>query len=177
MSRIAKSPITLPAGVEVKVDGSTVSVKGSKGVLTMRLHDLVQLEQSDSTINMKWDQNNKKANAQAGTARANIANMVTGVTSGFQKTLNLVGVGYRAQVKGKTLSLSLGFSHPVEFAMPEGIVIEAPSQTEIVVKGMDKQQVGAVSADIRAYRPPEPYKGKGVKYADEHIVRKDAKKK
>ena len=177
MSRIAKSPITLPAGVEVKVDGSTVSVKGSKGQLSMRMHDLVQLEQSDSTINMKWDQNNKKAIAQAGTARANIANMVTGVTNGFEKKLTLVGVGYRAQVKGKVLSLSLGFSHPVEYAMPEGIVIEAPSQTELVVKGIDKQQVGAVSAKIRAYRPPEPYKGKGVKYADEHIVRKDAKKK
>ncbi|GFO71691.1 large subunit ribosomal protein L6 [Bathymodiolus japonicus methanotrophic gill symbiont] len=177
MSRIAKSPITLPAGVEVKVDGSTVSVKGSKGLLSMRINNLVQLEQSDSTINMKWDQNNKKATAQAGTARANIANMVTGVTDGFEKKLTLVGVGYRAQVKGKTLSLSLGFSHPIEFSMPEGIVIEAPSQTDLIVKGIDKQLVGAVSADIRAYRPPEPYKGKGVKYADEHIVRKDAKKK
>ena len=177
MSRIAKNPITLPAGVEVKVDGSEVSVKGSKGQLTMRLHNLVQVEQADSTISIKWDQNNKIATAQAGTARANIANMVTGVSSGFEKKLNLVGVGYRAQVKGKVLSLSLGFSHPVEYAMPEGIVIEATSQTEILVKGIDKQQVGAVSADIRAYRPPEPYKGKGVKYADEHIVRKDAKKK
>ena len=177
MSRIAKNPITLPAGVEVKVDGSTVSVKGSKGLLSMTLHNLVQVEQSDSTINIKWDQNNKNAVAQAGTARANIANMVTGVTNGFEKKLNLVGVGYRAQIKGKVVSLSLGFSHPVEFTMPEGIVIEAPSQTELVVKGIDKQLVGAVSADIRAYRPPEPYKGKGVKYADEHIVRKDAKKK
>ncbi|MCK5355795.1 MAG: 50S ribosomal protein L6 [Methyloprofundus sp.] len=177
MSRIAKNPITLPKGVEVKVDGSEVSVKGSKGQLTMRLHNLVQVEQADSTISIKWDQNNKKATAQAGTARANIANMVTGVSTGFEKKLNLVGVGYRAQVKGKVLSLSLGFSHPVEYTMPEGIVIEAASQTEIVVKGIDKQQVGAVSADIRAYRPPEPYKGKGVKYADEHIVRKDAKKK
>ncbi len=177
MSRVAKSPITLPAGVEVKVDGSTVSVKGAKGLLTMKLHKLVQLEQSDSTINIKWDQTNRNSVAQAGTARANIANMVTGVTNGFEKKLNLVGVGYRAQVKGKVLSLSLGFSHPVEYSMPEGIVIEAPSQTELVVKGIDKQQVGAVSADIRAFRPPEPYKGKGVKYADEHIVRKDAKKK
>ena len=177
MSRIAKNPITLPAGVEVKVEGSTVSVKGSKGQISMHLNEQVQVDQSDSTINIKWDQNNKKATAQAGTVRANIANMVTGVTKGFEKKLNLVGVGYRAQVKGKTLSLSLGFSHPIEFPMPEGIIIEAPSQTEIVVKGMDKQLVGAVSADIRAYRPPEPYKGKGVKYADEHIVRKDAKKK
>ncbi|GAW85103.1 large subunit ribosomal protein L6 [Bathymodiolus platifrons methanotrophic gill symbiont] len=177
MSRIAKNPITLPAGVEVKVDGSTVTVKGSKGLLSMRLNSLVQVDLSDSTVNMKWDQNNKKAVAQAGTARANIANMVTGVTGGFEKKLNLVGVGYRAQVKGKVLNLSLGFSHPVEYRMPEEIVIEAASQTELVVKGIDKQLVGAVSADIRAFRPPEPYKGKGVKYADEHIVRKDAKKK
>jgi large subunit ribosomal protein L6 len=177
MSRIAKNPITIPTGVEVKVDGTTVSVKGSKGQLSMKMHDLVQLEQSESDVKMKWDQNNKKATAQAGTARANIANMVTGVTNGFEKKLTLVGVGYRAQIKGKVLNLSLGFSHPIEFAMPEGIVIEATSQTDIVVKGIDKQLVGAVSADIRAYRPPEPYKGKGVKYADEHIVRKDAKKK
>lgn len=177
MSRIAKNPITIPTGVEVKVDGTTVSVKGSKGQLSMKMHDLVQLEQSESDVKMKWDQNNKKATAQAGTARANIANMVTGVTNGFEKKLTLVGVGYRAQIKGKVLNLSLGFSHPINFAMPEGIVIEATSQTDLVVKGIDKQLVGAVSADIRAYRPPEPYKGKGVKYADEHIVRKDAKKK
>lgn len=177
MSRIAKNPITIPTGVEVKVDGSAVSVKGAKGQLSMQLHEQVQVDMADSTLTMKWDQNNKKATAQAGTVRANIANMVTGVSDGFEKKLNLVGVGYRAQVKGKVLSLNLGFSHPVDFPMPEGIVIEAPSQTEIVVKGIDKQLVGAVSADIRAYRPPEPYKGKGVKYADEHIVRKDAKKK
>ncbi|OQK15217.1 50S ribosomal protein L6 [Methyloprofundus sedimenti] len=177
MSRIAKSPITIPAGVEVKVDGSTVSVKGSKGQLSMQKHPLVELGMSESTINMKWDQNNKKATALAGTTRANVANMIFGVTNGFEKKLTLVGVGYRAQVKGKILNLSLGFSHPIDFPMPEGIEIEALSQTDIVVKGIDKQLVGAVSADIRAYRPPEPYKGKGVKYADEHIVRKDAKKK
>ncbi len=177
MSRIAKSPITIPTGVEVKVEGSTVSVKGSKGQLSMQKHPLVELDMSESTINMKWDQNNKKATALAGTTRANVANMVSGVTNGFEKKLTLVGVGYRAQVKGKILNLSLGFSHPIEYPMPEGIEIEALSQTDIVVKGIDKQLVGAVSADIRAYRPPEPYKGKGVKYADEHIVRKDAKKK
>ena len=177
MSRIAKNPITIPAGVEVKVDGSTVSVKGSKGQLSLNLHRFVQVDQSNSTINMKWDQNNKKATAQAGTARANIANMVTGVTRGFEKKLTLVGVGYRAQVKGKVLNLSLGFSHPIEFAMPEGIVIEAPSQTELVVKGIDKQKVGQVSAEIRAFRPPEPYKGKGVRYANEYVKRKEAKKK
>lgn len=177
MSRIAKSPITIPTGVEVKVDGSTVSVKGSKGQLSMQKHPLVELDMSESTINMKWDQNNKKATALAGTTRANVANMVYGVTNGFEKKLTLVGVGYRAQIKGKILNLSLGFSHPIDFPMPDGIEIEALSQTDIVVKGIDKQLVGAVSADIRAYRPPEPYKGKGVKYADEHIVRKDAKKK
>lgn len=177
MSRVAKNPITLPKGVEVKVNGAGVSVKGAKGQLTMRLHQLVGVDISESTVSIAWEQGNKKATAQAGTTRANIANMVEGVTNGFEKKLTLVGVGYRAQVKGKVLNLSLGFSHPIEFSMPEGINIEATSQTEIVVKGIDKQLVGAVSADIRAYRPPEPYKGKGVKYADEHIVRKDAKKK
>lgn len=177
MSRIAKNPITLPPGVEVKVDGANISVKGSKGQLNMQLHDLVNVDMSDSTMTMVWDAGNQKATAQAGTARANISNMVLGVTQGFEKKLNLIGVGYRAQAKAKTLNLSLGFSHPIEFQVPEGIEIETPSQTEIVVKGIDKQLVGAVSADIRAYRPPEPYKGKGVKYADEHIVRKDAKKK
>jgi len=177
MSRIAKSPITLPAGIELKVDGTVVSVKGTKGQLNLQLHNDVSIELADSVVTMKWDQNNKKATAQAGTARANIANMVHGVSVGFEKKLTLVGVGYRAQVKARVLNLSLGFSHPVEYAMPEGIDIEATSQTELVVRGIDKQLVGAVSADIRAYRPPEPYKGKGIKYADEHIVRKDAKKK
>jgi len=177
MSRIAKSPIVLPTGVTAKLTDSTVSVKGSKGELTLSLHNQVSLDMSDTEIKVQWDQGNKKATAQAGTARANIANMVTGVTTGFEKKLTLVGVGYRAQVKGRKLSLSLGFSHPVEYEMPKGIDIEATSQTDLVVKGIDKQLVGAVSADLRAYRPPEPYKGKGVKYADEHVVRKDAKKK
>jgi len=177
MSRIAKNPITLPAGVELKLQGSEVSVKGPKGLLTLNLNPAVTADVTDSVFTVQWDQSNKKATALAGTTRANVANMVVGVTNGFEKKLTLVGVGYRAQVKGKVLNLSLGFSHPIEYAMPEGIVIEATSQTELVVKGIDKQQVGQVSADIRAYRPPEPYKGKGVKYADEHIVRKDAKKK
>jgi len=177
MSRIAKNPIKLPTGVELKVDGSTVSVKGPKGQLSLSMNSAVTAELNDSIFTVSWDQGNKKATALAGTTRANVANMVQGVTQGFEKKLTLVGVGYRAQVKGKVLSLNLGFSHPVDYAMPEGITIEATSQTDIVVKGIDKQQVGAVSADIRAYRPPEPYKGKGVKYADEHIVRKDAKKK
>jgi len=177
MSRIAKSPITVPAGIELKVDGSVVSVKGTKGQLNLQLHNDVSVELADSVVTMKWEQSNKKATAQAGTARANIANMIHGVSVGFEKKLTLVGVGYRAQVKGKVLNLSLGFSHPVDYSMPEGIEIEATSQTELVVRGIDKQLVGAVSADIRAYRPPEPYKGKGIKYADEHVVRKDAKKK
>jgi len=177
MSRIAKNPITLPAGVELKLQGSEVSVKGPKGLLTLNVNPAVTADVTDSVFTVQWDQSNKKATALAGTTRANVANMVVGVTNGFEKKLTLVGVGYRAQVKGKVLNLSLGFSHPIEYAMPEGIVIEATSQTELVVKGIDKQQVGQVSADIRAYRPPEPYKGKGVKYADEHIVRKDAKKK
>jgi len=177
MSRIAKSPVILPAGVELKVVGSAVTIKGSKGQLTMQVRSEVEVNIADTIVTLKWDQNNKKSTALAGTTRANIANMVSGVSQGFEKKLILVGVGYRAQVKGKVLSLSLGFSHPVDYPMPDGITIEAPSQTEIVVKGIDKQQVGAVSADIRAYRPPEPYKGKGIKYADEHIVRKEAKKK
>jgi len=177
MSRIAKSPVILPAGVELKVVGSEVTVKGSKGQLAMQVRSEVEVDIADSIITLKWDQNNKKSTALAGTTRANIANMVSGVSHGFEKKLILVGVGYRAQVKGKVLNLSLGFSHPVDYPMPDGITIEVPSQTEIVVKGIDKQLVGAVSADIRAYRPPEPYKGKGIKYADEHIVRKEAKKK
>lgn len=177
MSRIAKNPITLPAGVELKLQGSEVSVKGPKGLLTLNINPAVTADVTDSVFTVQWDQSNKKATALAGTTRANVANMVVGVTNGFEKKLTLVGVGYRAQVKGKVLNLSLGFSHPIAYAVPEGIVIEATSQTELVVKGIDKQQVGQVSADIRAYRPPEPYKGKGVKYADEHIVRKDAKKK
>lgn len=177
MSRIAKNPIVIPTGVEVKFVESVVLVKGVKGQMSMPLHSEVELDMSAEEIKMKWDPNNQKATALAGTMRALIANMITGVTIGFEKKLNLVGVGYRAQIKDRVLNLSLGFSHPVEYVMPEGIDIEAPTQTEIVVKGMDKQLVGAVSADIRAYRPPEPYKGKGVKYADEQIVRKDAKKK
>ncbi len=177
MSRIAKSPVILPTGVELKIAGSEVTVKGSKGQLTMQVRSEVEVDIADSIVTLKWDQNNKKSTALAGTTRANIANMVSGVSQGFEKKLILVGVGYRAQVKDKVLNLSLGFSHPVDYPMPDGITIEVPSQTEIVVKGIDKQQVGAVSADIRAYRPPEPYKGKGIKYADEHIVRKEAKKK
>lgn len=177
MSRIAKNPVVIPAGVDVNLDGSNITVKGSKGQLTQVLHASVNCEIVDNVLQVVWDQADRKASAQAGTARANINNMVTGVSVGFEKKLTLIGVGYRAQVKGKVLSLSLGLSHPVEYTTPVGITIEAPSQTEIIVKGSDKQQVGQVSAEIRAYRPPEPYKGKGIRYADEHVRRKEAKKK
>jgi len=177
MSRIAKSPITLPSGVEVKIDGSNVSVKGSKGSLSKSLNEMVAITLEDGVVSVAHKGNQKDAWAQAGTARSIINNMVQGVSEGFEKKLLLVGVGYRAQAQGKTLNLTLGFSHPVNHELPDGITVETPSQTEIVVKGVDKQVVGQVAAEIRGYRPPEPYKGKGVKYADEYILRKEAKKK
>jgi len=177
MSRIAKNPISLPKGVEASISGGVITVKGAKGVLTRDLSSKVRVQIEDSVISVAADKRDKQANALAGSTRANIANMVTGVSVGFARKLTMVGVGYRAQAKGDVLSLSLGFSHPVELAAPEGITIETPSQTEIVVKGCDKQCVGQFAANIRAYRPPEPYKGKGVRYADEEVVRKEAKKK
>ncbi|NOY65935.1 MAG: 50S ribosomal protein L6 [Gammaproteobacteria bacterium] len=177
MSRIAKSPISIPKGVEFTLSGNVVSIKGPKGQMNMDIHPTVELKQDGDVINFAPRVEDKSSWAMAGTMRAIVNNMVSGVNGGFQKKLELVGVGYRAQLKGKTLSLSLGFSHPVEYEAPEGITIEAPSQTELVISGCDKQAVGQVAADIRAFRPPEPYKGKGVKYADEVIVRKEAKKK
>ncbi len=177
MSRIANSPITIPGGVDVKLDGNSMTVKGTKGQMSFEIKEGVDVEVNDNLVSIKWDGSVKKASAHAGTVRAVLNNMVTGVSTGFEKKLALIGVGYRAQVKGKSLNLSLGFSHPVDYAMPEGITIETPSQTEIVVKGMDKQKVGQVAAEIRAYRPPEPYKGKGVRYVDEYVARKEAKKK
>jgi len=171
------NPVSIPSGVEVKVVEQSVSVKGSKGTLDHVVHPSVEVATQDSQVSLTPRKGVNGAIAQSGTARALINNMVTGVSSGFEKKLELVGVGYRAQVQGKTLNLTLGFSHPVSYEMPEGITLETPSQTEILVKGIDKQRVGQVAAEIRAYRPPEPYKGKGVKYADEHIVRKEAKKK
>jgi len=177
MSRIAKAPVTIPSGVEVKVDGNNVTVKGSKGLLTFDFDASVSMEITDNVISMQWNKDDKKATAQAGTARAIVNNMVTGVSAGFEKKLTLVGVGYRAQAKENILNLSLGFSHPVDFEVPAGVSVETPSQTEIVLKGSDKQLVGQVAAKIRAYRPPEPYKGKGVRYSDEHVARKEAKKK
>lgn len=175
MSRVAKNPIKLPAGVDINISGSNLNVKGPKGNLSVVLYPGISFDESDGEYTVK--NANEKNLSMAGTFRALVSNMVTGVSTGFQKKLQLVGVGYRAQAKGKTLNLTLGFSHPVDYELPEGVTADTPSQTEIVVKGTDKQKVGQVAAEIRAYRPPEPYKGKGVRYADEVVVRKEAKKK
>jgi large subunit ribosomal protein L6 len=177
MSRVANNPVEIPSGVEVTLSGQAIKVKGSKGELSHDIHDAVAVAQDNNVLTFAARTKEISADALAGTTRALVNNMVTGVSQGFEKKLTLIGVGYRAQAQGKVLNLSLGFSHPVEFAVPEGIAIETPSQTEVVVKGIDKQQVGQVAANIRAYRPPEPYKGKGVRYSDEHVVRKEAKKK
>ena len=177
MSRIANKPVEVPSGVEVKFDGQHISVKGSKGSLDHDIHQSVEVAQNDNVLTFAARSQDKQANALAGTTRALVNNMVAGVSQGFEKKMELVGVGYRAQAKGKTLDLTLGLSHPVNYAVPEGITIETPSQTEILVKGIDKQLVGQVCAEIRAWRPPEPYKGKGIRFAGEHIVRKEAKKK
>jgi len=177
MSRIAKAPVIIPKGVDIKLEGNNMTVKGSNGQMSYDFNSAVSIDIVDNVISMQWDKDDKKATAQAGTARAIVSNMVTGVSAGFEKKLTLVGVGYRAQAKGNILNLALGFSHPVDFEVPAGVTVETPSQTEIVVKGSDKQQVGEVAAKIRAYRPPEPYKGKGVRYAEEHVARKEAKKK
>jgi large subunit ribosomal protein L6 len=174
MSRVAKNPIKLPSGVDINISGSNLNVKGPKGNLTVVLYPGISFDESDGEYTVK--NVNEKNLCMAGTFRALVNNMVTGVSTGFQKKLQLVGVGYRAQVQGNKLNLALGFSHPVEYSAPEGITIETPSQTEIIVTGCDKQKVGQVAAEIRAYRPPEPYKGKGVRYADERVARKEAKK-
>lgn len=177
MSRIANNPVSIPKGVEITLNGQEVTVKGSKGNLAMTLHDLVGISQEEDRLQLRAVEVSKKSVALAGTFRSLVNNMVVGVSSGFQKELQLQGVGYRAQAQGKKLNLSLGFSHPVVYEVPEGIDIETPTQTQVIVKGIDKQLVGQVSADIRAYRPPEPYKGKGVRYLDEYVKRKEAKKK
>ncbi len=177
MSRIAKNPVTVPAGVEVSLGGDKISVKGPLGELTHTLTPYVRVVYEDGKLQVTAADGSRMAQAMSGTTRALLANMVQGVSKGFEKRLNLVGVGYRAQAQGNKLSLSLGFSHPVEHVMPEGIKVETPSQTEIVIKGADKQKVGQVAADVRAYRPPEPYKGKGIRYADETVVLKETKKK
>jgi large subunit ribosomal protein L6 len=175
MSRVANNPITIPSGVDVNLAGQNLSVKGPKGAMDIEVHNTVEVKQEDSVL--KFAAKQASGRAMAGTMRALVNNMVTGVSAGFERKLQLVGVGYRAQAQGKNLNLTLGFSHPVVYEAPEGITVETPSQTEIVVKGVDKQQVGQAAANIRAYRPPEPYKGKGVRYADEQISLKEAKKK
>jgi len=177
MSRIANAPVSLPSGVEVTLNGQLVKVKGSKGELEWNVHELVSVKQEDAQIKVSVNEKSKQAVALAGTTRALVNNMVTGVTTGFEKKLSIIGVGYRAQAQGQKLNLTLGFSHPVVYEVPTGITVATPSNTEIVVSGIDKQKVGQVAAEIRAYRPPEPYKGKGVRYTDEYVLRKQAKKK
>ena len=177
MSRIAKKPVEVVAGVELNISGQSVTAKGKQGSLSMELHESVSIKQEDGALSFTPNDDSKGSMAMAGTMRSLVDNMIKGVSEGFNKQLQLVGVGYRAQMQGNVLDLSLGFSHPVKYAIPDGITIETPSQTEINVKGADKQKVGQVCAEIRAYRPPEPYKGKGVRYSDERVVRKEAKKK
>ena len=181
MSRVAKAPITIPEGITISQAEGILSVKGKLGEMTMHVNSSVLVSNNDNVLTFEPTDVSKKeqkgAWAQAGTVRANTANLIKGVTEGWEKKLTLIGVGYRAKAQGSKLDLTLGFSHPVQYLVPEGIKIETPSQTEIVVSGADKQKVGQVAADIRAYRSPEPYKGKGVRYTDEHVARKDAKKK
>jgi large subunit ribosomal protein L6 len=177
MSRVAKKPIELGNDLSAELQGSALTIKGKKGSLSLNVNSEVEVTVEGSTVKVAPRSGAQFADAMAGTTRALIANMVTGITTGFQKKLELVGVGYRAAVQGQKLNLTLGFSHPVEFPIPKGITIETPSQQEIIIKGMDRQQVGQIAAEIRAYRPPEPYKGKGVKYSTEKIVLKEAKKK
>ena len=180
MSRVAKAPITLPANVELTVGSDTVTIKGPKGSLTQHCNKLVSVTSSIDDANIiifKPASKDPNAWAQAGTVRALVNNMIRGVTHGFELTLELVGVGYRAQAKGHSVSLSLGFSHSIEYDLPHGVVAETPNNTTIILKGIDKQLIGQVASEIRAFRPPEPYKGKGVKYAGEVIMRKEAKKK
>ncbi len=177
MSRVANNPIALPKGVETTLTDTTVSVKGSKGSLQLALHDLVGVTQDGDVLQVAGKVATRQARAMAGTFRSLINNMVVGVSEGFQKKLELQGVGYRAKAEGKSVNLTLGFSHPIDYVLPEGVTAETPSQTEIIISGSDKQKVGQVAAEIREFRPPEPYKGKGVRYADERVFRKEAKKK
>lgn len=176
MSRIASNPVEIPKGVDVVLKGNEVSVKGGQGQLSMACHGSVEVVQNDNVLSFSA-RKGAKNQAMAGTTRALVNNMIIGVSAGFEKNLQLIGVGYRAQVQGKKINLTLGFSHPVVYELPEGVNCETPSQTEIVLKSADKQLLGQVAAEIRAFRPPEPYKGKGVRYADEYVRRKEAKKK
>ncbi|MDF2182697.1 50S ribosomal protein L6 [Neptuniibacter sp. CAU 1671] len=177
MSRIAKNPVVVPAGVELKLDGQSISVKGSNGQLSLDVHPSVEVKQEEGTLTFAARDGSKLARSLSGTTRSLVNNMVVGVTQGFQKTLQLQGVGYRAAAKGETLNLVLGYSHPIDYVLPAGIKAETPNQTTVVVSGADKQTVGQVAAEIRAFRPPEPYKGKGVRYENEYVRRKEAKKK
>lgn len=177
MSRVAKQPIVLPKGVDISRSGSRLSVKGAKGTLEFDVAPGIDVVQEGNELKVSTSSTDPKVRAMSGTTRALLVNVVNGVAVGFEKKLELVGVGYRAQAKGRTLSLSLGFSHPVEYPLPEGVTAETPTQTEILVKGFDKQRVAQVASEIRRVRPPEPYKGKGVKYSGEQIARKEAKKK
>ncbi|SEI89856.1 large subunit ribosomal protein L6 [Allopseudospirillum japonicum] len=177
MSRVAKSPIELPGGVELKLDGQQLTVKGSNGQLNLNVHPSVAVSQDANVLTFAPRTKDANAWAQAGTTRALVNNMITGVSQGFSRTLEINGVGYRAQAKGKVINLTLGFSHPVDYELPEGVTAETPNNTTIVLKGADKQLVGQVAAEIRNYRRPEPYKGKGIRYSDEQVRRKEAKKK
>lgn len=177
MSRIAKAPVVIPAGVEIQLNGQSLSVKGSNGTLGMSVHPSVTIASEQGALQFGARDGSKQAKALSGTMRALANNMVVGVSQGFEKKLELVGVGYRGAVKGTVINLTLGFSHPVDYQLPEGVSAEMPSQTAIVLKAADKQKLGQAAAEIRAFRPPEPYKGKGVRYADEHVRRKEAKKK
>jgi len=177
MSRIGKLPVQVPSGVDVTVEGGHVSVKGPLGTLSQPVPSVLTVKRDGAEVMLETTENSIRANAMSGTLRALLANMVVGVSKGFERKLTLVGVGYRAQAQGDKVNLTLGFSHPVVHMMPKGVKVETPTQTEIILKGVDKQQVGQVAAEIRAYRPPEPYKGKGVRYADEVVVIKETKKK
>ncbi|MCU6432171.1 50S ribosomal protein L6 [Undibacterium sp. Jales W-56] len=177
MSRVGKMPIALPAGAEVKISAEAISVKGPMGAMTQGLNGLVTVANDNGTLSFSPANDGREANAMTGTLRALVNNMVNGVTKGFERKLTLVGVGYKAQAQGDKLNLSLGFSHPVVHQMPEGVTCATPTPTEILIKGINKQQVGQVAAEVRAYRSPEPYKGKGVRYADEVVVIKETKKK
>lgn len=176
MSRIAKSPVEIPPNVEVTLDGQKVTVRGPKGTLEQQVHPLVQVDREDNVLKISARDESKPAKELSGTTRANLSNMVTGVSEGFSRRLQIIGVGYRAQTQGKVLDLVVGTSHAIKFQIPDGVTIETPSPTEIVVRGFDKQKVGQAAAQIRAFRPPEPYKGKGVRYVDEMVIRKEAKK-
>jgi large subunit ribosomal protein L6 len=177
MSRVAKNPITLPKGVETIIAGSAVSVKGSKGSMNLDLHEQVQIEKEGDVLRVSPKNDSREADAMAGTFRALINNMVIGVSEGFQRKLLLQGVGYRAKAQGDVLNITVGYSHPIDYKLPEGVTADTPTQTEIVLNSSDKQKLGQVAAEIRAFRPPEPYKGKGIRYSDENVYRKEAKKK